>query len=109
MQGKVSDHFRASKPGSSKARGKAGKAAAAELLGAHGEAATSNLDVSEEERLLRAFDLETRFGPCAGLSRLERWERAEKFGLSPPPAVKALLTGPGVPEALNRCLWDGRI
>lgn len=27
------------------------------------------------------------FGPCIGMTRLERWERAEAFGLSPPEEV----------------------
>lgn len=29
-------------------------------------------DISQEEQVLRAFDLDTRFGPCAGMTRLER-------------------------------------
>lgn len=33
------------------------------------------------------FDLSDEYGPCVGLSRLERWERSEKLGLSPPPEV----------------------
>ena len=28
---------------------------------------------------------------CAGISRLERWERADELNLAPPPAVRALL------------------
>ena len=31
----------------------------------------------EEDSLLRAFDLETAYGPSLGLSRKERWLRAE--------------------------------
>lgn len=33
---------------------------------------SSTADVSEEERVLRQFDLDPRFGPCAGMTRLER-------------------------------------
>jgi hypothetical protein len=29
-------------------------------------------DTPEEERVLRQFDLDTRYGPCAGMTRLER-------------------------------------
>jgi len=29
---------------------------------------------------------------CAGLLRMERWKRAEKFGFSPPPKVRDLVT-----------------
>ena len=41
--------------------------------------------------MLRQFDLAFRFGPCAGLTRLQRWERAAKLGLQPPPAVPDLI------------------
>lgn len=29
-----------------------------------------------DEKALRQFDLDTRFGPCSGMSRLERWAGA---------------------------------
>lgn len=28
------------------------------------------------------------YGPCVGVSRLERWERAQALGLNPPPEVR---------------------
>ncbi len=31
------------------------------------------VDLPEEEQLLRRFDLQTKYGPCAGITRLERW------------------------------------
>ena len=46
-----------------------------------------------EEDELRAFDLDYSFGPCAGPTRLVRWERAAKFGLNPPQRVKDILQG----------------
>lgn len=30
------------------------------------------------------------YGPCIGVTRLERWNRAEALGLSPPPEVRLL-------------------
>lgn len=33
--------------------------------------------------LLRSYE----YGPCAGVTRLERWERADALGLKPPPEV----------------------
>ena len=30
------------------------------------------------------------YGPCVGMTRLERWERAHAFGLNPPPEVSPL-------------------
>jgi len=31
--------------------------------------------------------LTAKYGPCVGISRLERWERAHKWGLNPPEEV----------------------
>lgn len=47
---------------------------------------------NEEDTLLRSFDLDQNFGPCVGLSRKERWQRAEGFGLEPPAKVWSLLS-----------------
>ncbi|RPD57253.1 hypothetical protein L226DRAFT_536598 [Lentinus tigrinus ALCF2SS1-7] len=41
--------------------------------------------------ILRVFDLSYEYGPCVGVSRLERWERAHSLGLNPPPEVKEIL------------------
>ena len=46
---------------------------------------------SDEEVILRKFDMNLAFGPCTGVSRLERWERAERNGLHPPTYIKQLL------------------
>jgi hypothetical protein len=37
--------------------------------------------------ILRVFDLSSQWGPCVGISRLERWKRAEEWGLEPPVEV----------------------
>jgi hypothetical protein len=37
--------------------------------------------------ILRTFDLSCEYGPCVGVSRLERWERAQDMGLDPPQEV----------------------
>ncbi|KAJ7176638.1 DNA polymerase delta, subunit 4-domain-containing protein [Mycena filopes] len=42
--------------------------------------------------ILRVFDLSYEYGPCDGVSRLERWERASALGLSPPVEVHDILT-----------------
>jgi len=39
---------------------------------------------SEEEILLRRFDMTNKYGPCSGLTRRDRWLRAKKLGLDPP-------------------------
>ncbi|XP_074087053.1 DNA polymerase delta subunit 4 [Macrotis lagotis] len=49
--------------------------------------------------LLRQFDLDRHFGPCTGITRLERWERAEQLGLGPPQEVlRVLWAHPGDPQ-----------
>ena len=40
-----------------------------------------------------------------GITRLQRWERAAKWGLQPPEEVKALLQA----GAAGDCLWEGRV
>jgi DNA polymerase delta subunit 4 len=58
----------------------------------------------------------SKFGPCIGMTRLERWERAEKLGLAPPPAVRELLLaasagsgGAAAADRLNQPIWAGRV
>lgn len=46
---------------------------------------------SDEEVLLRKFDLAMEYGPNTGVSRLQRWQRAEQFGLRPPAYVPEIL------------------
>mmetsp|Transcript_10963 Transcript_10963/g.28124 ORF Transcript_10963/g.28124 Transcript_10963/m.28124 type:complete len:124 (-) Transcript_10963:145-516(-) len=66
--------------------------------------------------VLKKFDLCMKYGPCIGMTRLERWERAEELGLSPPANVRHVLTelatssnkAPGELEE-NKCLWEDRI
>lgn len=43
------------------------------------------------DRLLRKFDLTAEYGPAAGLSRLQRWQRAYALGKHPPAVVKSIL------------------
>ena len=45
----------------------------------------------EQKKLLTVFDLDKRYGPALGLTRLERWNRAERLGLNPPTEVRELL------------------
>ncbi|KAF8159366.1 DNA polymerase delta, subunit 4-domain-containing protein [Crassisporium funariophilum] len=51
--------------------------------------------------ILRVFDLTYSYGPCVGVSRLERWERAQMLGLNPPKEVYEILNtkqGATMPE-----------
>ncbi|CAB4379303.1 uncharacterized protein OCT59_022747 [Rhizophagus irregularis] len=63
------------------------------------------------ESLLHAFDLNYKFGSCVGLTRLERWERAQNLGLNPPEEVKNALTSEVIRQnlKLNECVFYGRV
>ncbi|XP_044537981.1 DNA polymerase delta subunit 4-like [Gracilinanus agilis] len=54
------------------------------------EAREAQKDKSHLE-ILRQFDLDSHFGPCTGITRLQRWERAELLGLEPPQEVLKVL------------------
>lgn len=56
--------------------------------------------------MLRQFDMNSAYGPCLGMTRMERWERARKFGLNPPKDIETLLKAGKVQL---ECLWDGRV
>lgn len=58
-----------------------------------------------ELELLRQFDLAWQYGPCTGITRLQRWQRAEQMGLEPPLEVRQVLqTHPGDPR-FQYSLW----
>lgn len=69
-----------------------------------------SLDLQDEhdakEEVLRQFDMNMAYGPCIGMSRLERWNRAYTLGLNPPKEVEDLLKANKVN---SECLWDGRV
>lgn len=55
--------------------------------------------------MLKQFDLTWEYGPCIGITRLQRWERAKLLGLDPPIKVKeAVLKHKEDPQYLNS-LW----
>ncbi|KAF8628721.1 hypothetical protein AX17_005943 [Amanita inopinata Kibby_2008] len=48
-------------------------------------------DQNKIHEILRVFDLSYEYGPCIGVSRLERWERAQALGLDPPIEIREIL------------------
>ncbi|XP_051242431.1 DNA polymerase delta subunit 4 [Dicentrarchus labrax] len=60
----------------------------------------------EELQKLRQFDLDWRFGPCTGISRLQRWERAKLHGLNPPEEIRYLLSQTHTDPEYNLSLWS---
>ncbi|PAA94290.1 hypothetical protein BOX15_Mlig032536g1 [Macrostomum lignano] len=55
--------------------------------------------------VLRDFDLNWEFGPCIGISRLQRWERAVKRGLTPPQFVRNLVLAHAGNPLYTECIW----
>ncbi|KAG6008717.1 hypothetical protein E4U43_000103 [Claviceps pusilla] len=47
--------------------------------------------LSVHDKVLRYFDVSSQYGPCIGIDRTKRWERAERLGLKPPIEVLAVL------------------
>jgi len=43
------------------------------------------------QTILKNFDNSYKYGPCVGLTRLARWQRAQRLGLKPPTEVFTLL------------------
>lgn len=43
--------------------------------------------LSLEEKILRHFDMSSQYGPCIGISRVDRWKRAQRLRLNPPVEV----------------------
>ncbi|CAI0567501.1 unnamed protein product [Linum tenue] len=63
-------------------------------------------DVEKSEQVLREFDMNMAYGPCIGMTRLARWERAQRLGLDPPGEVRSLLDSG---KAQTKSLWDDRV
>ncbi|CAI0395204.1 unnamed protein product [Linum tenue] len=63
-------------------------------------------DVEKTEQVLREFDMNMAYGPCIGMTRMARWQRAQRLGLDPPGDVKNLLDS-GKTE--TKSLWDDRV
>lgn len=60
-------------------------------------------DQNKIHHILRTFDLSYQYGPCIGMTRLERWMRAKEMGLKPPMEIKEILeTKQGVEETSYR-------
>ncbi|KAI0091453.1 DNA polymerase delta, subunit 4-domain-containing protein [Irpex rosettiformis] len=66
---------------------------------------------TKEDHILRVFDLSYEYGPCVGMTRLQRWERADTLGLNPPLAVKEILLDELAKESTTRdeCVFFGEV
>ncbi|RZC66555.1 hypothetical protein C5167_010240 [Papaver somniferum] len=48
-------------------------------------------DHNETEEMLRQFEMNMKYGPCIGMTRLARWERAKNLGMNPPKEIETCL------------------
>eukprot|EP00923_Selenidium_pygospionis_P050162 GHVN01086632.1.p1 GENE.GHVN01086632.1~~GHVN01086632.1.p1 ORF type:complete len:311 (-),score=54.66 GHVN01086632.1:216-1148(-) len=67
-------------------------------------------ECTENEQVLRQFDMEGKYGPCAGVPRLRRWELSKTLGLNPPPLVYQILTAsPRAQKEKHTSVLDQRL
>ncbi|KAF5805859.1 putative DNA polymerase delta, subunit 4 [Helianthus annuus] len=103
-----------SKPSSTKSKSKSKNAASfgASVAQPPALVAHGSLDLQENrdanEEVLRQFDMNMMYGPCVGMKRIDRWNRASSLGLSPPDDVYRLLTS-AASEVCADSLWDARV
>jgi len=78
------------------------------LFAAISSANSYNIQDKPAHELLRKFDLDSRYGPCMGLTRLERWERAQILGLNPPVEIRQILDN--LTDASQEIsIWDAEL
>ncbi|CAN1765524.1 DNA polymerase delta subunit 4 [Linum perenne] len=63
-------------------------------------------NVEKGEQMLREFDMNMSYGPCIGMTRSARWERAHRLGMNPSGEIKDLLDAGNVKA---QSVWDGRV
>ncbi|RUS85732.1 hypothetical protein EGW08_006526 [Elysia chlorotica] len=76
--------------------------------GTKSEPSTSATDsgIKKDLDVLKQFDLILEYGPCNGISRLDRWERAERHGLKPSLEIKDLINRHASDPLYTECLWN---
>ncbi|KAL7991925.1 hypothetical protein Chor_016181 [Crotalus horridus] len=60
---------------------------------------------SDQLEILKQFDLSWQYGPCTGITRMQRWERAKFLGLNPPITVWDLLLKYNKDPFVMNSLW----
>lgn len=63
-------------------------------------------DLNSDQQVLLRFDMTLRFGPCLGMSRTNRWRRAQQLGFRPPLQVLHILERLGTNA--DCALWEAR-
>ncbi|XP_035690807.1 DNA polymerase delta subunit 4-like [Branchiostoma floridae] len=107
-QMRITDTFqKVKRPGRTQKQGKPAQIAAkSSQAPAQSTSDAAVLQRQTDIQLLKQFDLNPDYGPSIGITRLERWERAEKFGLTPPEDVRDLIVQHTEDEEYTHCLWN---
>ena len=67
-------------------------------------------EAESNERALRQFDLDTKYGLVSGISRLQRWQRAVALGLDPSPEIRDIIVKYGENSDMNKHLFaEGKV
>lgn len=67
-------------------------------------------EAEADERALRQFDLDTKYGPVSGISRLQRWQRAVALGLNPSAEIRDIIVKYGENSDMNKHLFaEGKV
>eukprot|EP00884_Botryococcus_braunii_P012091 jgi/Botrbrau1/20883/Bobra.0135s0014.2 len=100
LSGKITDTFRQAKSGSAPDR----KLSSRLKASVRPDATAEDLDDK-----LRQFDLTSTYGPSLGISRIARWERAQKLGLNPPDDIICLLRNLPPDSPLLNSVFENRV
>ena len=65
--------------------------------------------LSSAEVILRDFDMTYEYGPCVGITRMERYDRADKLGLHPPKEVYKILATREGRSVLAESVFHGNV
>lgn len=64
-----------------------------------------SIDANILEKLLQ-FDLDITYGPCVGISRMVRWNRANDFQKKPDKNIHKILSSyPPDNDQIQQCIW----
>jgi len=63
------------------------------------------VELTTDLQKLREFDLNSKYGPCSGLTRMERWLRAEKFNFNPPNYIRDIIEKHSNDERYTQNIW----
>ena len=65
------------------------------------------LSWEDAENRLREWDMNTRYGPCMSMTRLQRWQRADSLELNPPAFILKVIAA--FPELKDKSVWHNRV